>query len=550
MTSTTAATAIASTTITFVSTMAVSTLVLTTGVRKAALGLLLLLAAPSQAPASFSTLAATLSGPANGGQFGQSVSISGDGTRLAIGAHLVNSQGQVSVYAFSGNSWNALGAALSGESNGDMFGYKVALSYDGTRLVVSAPKGDGAGGVNTGHIRVYEYDGSSWVQFGDDIDGTEVDALFGWKLAIQRNGRRVVVGNYAHDGGLAESGLVTVFEVDTTGVSPKWEQTGNANGGGSTQMARGYFGSSVAITEDGTRIAAGALHTNSYRGSVRMLHQPVSPSSDWTEVGDIMFGTGTGGGSNGVRCGFETALSADGTVMTSSCSYGASKYGQVRVYEYAGGVWSQRGDFIDGDGYLDFAIYHSLSDGGELMLIGSPLYGSDNAGKARLFQYDSATGWTNIADTVAQTASGQFGTSVSMSGDGTVLVVGAPGIGSLPGQVYTYASGVVDSSSCRTLPPPPPEPPVAPSSPLAPAAGFPTCSSSCSAAAAEPETRTCMAFGDPHYANFARQVFDFFGRGLFEHARFDISSCGCEVVVQALLAKLTKGKVRTRASGP
>ena len=54
-------------------------------------------------------------------------------------------------------------------------------------------------------------------------------------------------------------------------------------------------------------------------------------------------------------------------------------------------------------------------------------------------------------------------------------------------------------------------------------------------------TVTCRAVGDPHYLNFHHQKYDFFGRGLYEHARFTVASCGCEVAVQVFLVKLISG---------
>lgn len=205
-------------------------------------------------------------------------------------------------------------------------------------------------GANTGTVRVYEYSGSSWVQHGNDIDGTEVGGAFGKAIAMTSDGRRIVVGSYAHDGGLVNSGLVTVFTLDSSSSrSPTWTRVGNAHNGGSTRAANAYYGMSVAISEDGTRISAGSLHTNNYRGHVRALSEPGAPSNVWAVVGAVVSGTGTGGGGSGVRCGYETHMSSDGSIMTSSCSYGANKHGQVRVYSYTGGVWAQLGDFIDGE---------------------------------------------------------------------------------------------------------------------------------------------------------------------------------------------------------
>ena len=51
-------------------------------------------------------------------------------------------------------------------------------------------------------------------------------------------------------------------------------------------------------------------------------------------------------------------------------------------------------------------------------------------------------------------------------------------------------------------------------------------------------TYTCTAWGDPHYTTFGGLVHHLYDKGLYEHARFTIAPCGCEVVIQTFLASL------------
>ena len=46
-------------------------------------------------------------------------------------------------------------------------------------VAIGAPNNDGTG-ADAGHVRIYDYDGSSWVKVGVDIDGEAT----GIKLAI------------------------------------------------------------------------------------------------------------------------------------------------------------------------------------------------------------------------------------------------------------------------------------------------------------------------------------------------------------------------------
>ena len=46
----------------------------------------------------------------------------------------------------------------------------VSLAGNGTIVAVSAHQNDG-NGTNAGHTRIYAWDGTTWNQLGNDIDG-------------------------------------------------------------------------------------------------------------------------------------------------------------------------------------------------------------------------------------------------------------------------------------------------------------------------------------------------------------------------------------------
>jgi hypothetical protein len=90
---------------------------------------------------------------------GFSVSLSADGSRVAIGAVYNDGSGidsgHARVYEFSNNSWIKLGLDIDGESANDESGFSVSLSADGSRVAIGARKNDGSG-IDSGHARVYE----------------------------------------------------------------------------------------------------------------------------------------------------------------------------------------------------------------------------------------------------------------------------------------------------------------------------------------------------------------------------------------------------------
>jgi hypothetical protein len=64
-----------------------------------------------------------------------------------------------------------VGDDIDGEAPGDRSG-AVSLSADGSRLAIGAPGNDG-GGEAAGQVRIFEWSSSTatWTQLGTDIDG-------------------------------------------------------------------------------------------------------------------------------------------------------------------------------------------------------------------------------------------------------------------------------------------------------------------------------------------------------------------------------------------
>ncbi|SVA35959.1 uncharacterized protein METZ01_LOCUS88813, partial [marine metagenome] len=69
--------------------------------------------------------------------------------------------------------WKQLGSDIDGEAVGDESGRSVSLSSDGTIVAIGAALNNG-NGISAGHVRVYQYASGSWTQLGSDIDGEAV----------------------------------------------------------------------------------------------------------------------------------------------------------------------------------------------------------------------------------------------------------------------------------------------------------------------------------------------------------------------------------------
>ena len=64
--------------------------------------------------------------------------------------------GHTRVFEYNGTDWAQLGGDVDGEAAGDRSGRSVALSADGTRLAVGAYVNSGVNGDSSGHARVYD----------------------------------------------------------------------------------------------------------------------------------------------------------------------------------------------------------------------------------------------------------------------------------------------------------------------------------------------------------------------------------------------------------
>ena len=157
----------------------------------------------------------------NGQYLGTSIATSYDGSRIIVGAYKHNSpgtwNGKVSIYDYDGSSLSEIGTK-TGESNVDYFGYDVAMSSDGSRIIV------GAYGHSswTGKVYIYDYDGSSWVPNGTKTGEANSDH-FGYSVAMSSDGNRIVVGAHNND----SKGTVYIYDYDYDG---SWNKIGTITG--------------------------------------------------------------------------------------------------------------------------------------------------------------------------------------------------------------------------------------------------------------------------------------------------------------------------------
>jgi hypothetical protein len=400
------------------------------------------------ASTSIDQLGADINGEAANDESGRSVSLSSDGTIVAIGARRNDGNGSdaghVRVYQYSGGTWTQLGSDIDGEAAFDQSGVSVSLSSDGTIVAIGAFQNSGNGSY-AGHVRVYEWSGSAWVQKGVDIDGEAAIDYSGLSVSLSSDGTEVAIGAPLNDGNASNAGHVRVYEWNGSA----WQQKGADIDG---EAAADYLGYSVSLSSDGTEVAIGAILNDgngSDAGHVRVYQYS---GGTWTQLGSDIDGEAALD-----QSGYSVSLSSDGTEVAIGAPYNdgnGTSAGHVRVYEWNGGAWQQKGGDIDGEAAFDESGRSvSLSSDGTEVAIGAYLNDgtSSNAGHVRVYEWNPSTSlWDQKGgDIDGEAANDQSGYSMSLSSDGTTVAIGAPYNGSAAGHVRVYS---ITTSTPTTTP--------------------------------------------------------------------------------------------------
>ncbi|MEM8490787.1 MAG: Ig-like domain-containing protein [Pseudomonadota bacterium] len=327
----------------------------------------------------------------------------------------------VTVYRTTRNSADLIDQGIDGEAAGDLSGYAVELSSDGKVLAVSARTNDG-GGTNSGHVRVYERSGNSWVQRGEDIDGKTAGDEAGRSLALSADGRILAVGAPLKDvADRAEAGQVQAYLWDGSAWIRRGESINGVFAGDRVGDLNG-----LAMSSDGNTlaVATGSSDANGTdAGHVRIFR--------WSGSGWGQIGTDINGETAGDRLGSSVALSSDGNVLAVGIrdrnSVGTFA-GQVRVFAWTGATWVQRGAALDGEASLDaFGQSVALSSDGEVLAAGSQLNDGNGgeAGHVRVYSWDGSNYVQFGGDLDGEAAGDRSSLALDLSANGQVLAVGA-----------------------------------------------------------------------------------------------------------------------------
>ncbi|MGE0546153.1 MAG: integrin [Kofleriaceae bacterium] len=215
----------------------------------------------------------------NGDQFGEAIALSGDGNTLAIGALYEDSStvgpgaipnenqtnaGAVTVFVRAAATWSQQ-AFIKASNTGpnDHFGIAVALSADGSTLAVGA-QGEASNSSSqannsaayAGAVYTFTRSGMAWVQDGYlKAEAPAAYDTFGVSVALSGDGTKLAAGAPGDDGPADASPQAgAVYLFDRSGGSWTAMQTVRASNAG----AGDNFGTSTALDTTGSTLVVGA----------------------------------------------------------------------------------------------------------------------------------------------------------------------------------------------------------------------------------------------------------------------------------------------------
>ena len=325
---------------------------------------------------------------------GLAVVLSSDGLTLAVGAAGSSgdsyASGQVQIYNFDEDEskWKRR-QALYGDESFDQLGVSLSMSGNGDTLAVGAPWSDQQG-TDTGFVKVFqEKEESNWSSLGQAIYGDIAGVQFGGSVSISSDASTLAAGAAFHDNNGQDSGRVFVYRWDKS-VS-RWEERGQAISG---ETAETYFGRSISLSADGTTLAIGANgnDANGASSGTVEVYGWVDNQSRWEQLGPDINGEAPGDNS-----GWSVSLSGDGKILAVGSPWNSGngeKSGCVRVY-----VWDEdisryeklASDIIGDAAGDDFGHVVVLSQDGSTLAIGAELHdgnGITDSGQVKLFRIE------------------------------------------------------------------------------------------------------------------------------------------------------------------
>jgi IPT/TIG domain/FG-GAP repeat len=358
---------------------------------------------------------------------GDTVALSANGDTAVVGASDDNAgAGAAFVFTRSDGVWSQP-QKLTGNAASGAFGTSVAASADGNTILVGDPGNDSDTGA--GWVFVRSSESSSFV-LEQELTPGDADGGAGHSVSLSADGDTALLGAPGDGGG---AGAAWTFTRTGATWSAPQQLLGAAESGGQSA-----FGDSVALSGDGSSAVVGGPEDGNGDGAVWFFTR--SGSSFAPEGSKLQASSDLTGAP---QFGYSVALSQSGQTAVIGAPTSAGDVGAAWVLSRSGSAWGQQ--LITGAeelGAARFGATVALSADGSTALVGGP---DDSAGVGSVWLFTRTGSSFVLAEDKlpGDSAEGEFGSSVTLSGDGNTALAGSPGA----------SAGVEGTATVLVLPP-------------------------------------------------------------------------------------------------
>ena len=320
------------------------------------------------------------------------------------------------------------------------FGASVAFSADGLVAMVGAYT---LNANETGKVYTYNRDNinDDWKEVNIMTASDDVEAVhFGSSVSLSSDGLVAIVGDCGDNDIANGAGKVYTYIRDS--IKYKWVKINQltASDGGKCD----YFGSSVSLSSDGLVAIVGATSDDDIDVNSGKVYTYIRATiyDRWNEVNKLSINS-----KKRDNFGCSVSLSGDGltTMIGSNITCKVYTYTRNSITD----EWVEVNHLTDSNGYACdfFGTSVSLSSDGLVAIVGADSSNTEDfeGGKIVIYSRDNITDdWVEVDQLFASDSKDfiNFGSSVALSSDGLVVMVAAMGYSTLDnkkvGKVYTY----------------------------------------------------------------------------------------------------------------
>ncbi len=316
--------------------------------------------------------------------------------------------------------WSQIGSDIDGEEAFDNSGHSIGMDDSGTTIIIGAP-GNGDSFSGAGHARVYELNNGAWQQKGADLDGEAEYDGSGKSVAMNGDGNVVAIGAVSNSDGGSGAGHVRVYEWS----GDAWVQKGDDIDGDANYIESG---NAIDLSANGNKIVIAASKSDvaaSNAGQVRVY--------EWDGDAWIQQGASLNGDAANDAFGYSVSMSDNGNTIAIGAPLNSGvnvNGGQIKVYEWSGSAWTQKGTALYGEDNFDrFGFSVSLNADGNTAAVGAIMNYNNGAeaGHVRVFQWNDSAWEQKGIDIDGEAYEDNSGSAVSLSADGNTVAIGAKG---------------------------------------------------------------------------------------------------------------------------